>query len=121
MPTDSLTESEKKFLCLVPEDTPVLRLAQTPPLLMDWKYKRPDFLISIGGKSVFVEVKTGVPGEMSGEEYHRLLNTSIAFGIPVVVVWIDHLHWARVVAPIINHGTVTLETHALTDITDIAS
>lgn len=116
-----LTEGEKRFINLATEDTLLFRLAQSPPLLVEWKYKRPDFLVSIKGRNFFVEVKSGAPGEMSGEEYHRLLNTSIAFGIPVVVVWIDHLRWARVTTPIINNGTVTLETFPLTTITDIAS
>lgn len=115
-----LTASEKNFLAKFGERVPVMRIDQTFVGTIGGICKRPDFLISVRGLSVFVEVKP--PGaEITGEEYHRILNTSLAFGIPAVIVWAgrDECEFSCVLRPVPNDGIVDIQRNRLTEPEDI--
>lgn len=115
-----LTASEKAFLTKLRDGDLVLRIDQAFAGTGGWIYKRPDFLLSVQGHPVLVEVKP-IGAEITGEEYHRILNTSLGFGIPAVIVWAGDggCEFACVTRPVPNDGVVEIPRKKLVTIEDI--
>lgn len=116
----AIPASEKSFLKIA-GGIPLLRIDQSFPPFLGKRYKRPDFLAVVNGKLLFVEAKSGNNiGTLSGEEYHRLLNLSLLFGIPVVVVWdTSPPMWSPIDKPIKNNGVVALAVYPLLSLSDM--